>query len=65
MSDFSGARWQKSRRSQDIGACVEIARCGDIVGVRDSKDPAGPMLEFGELEFAAFLRSAARGAFTI
>lgn len=34
-------RWRKSRRSQDQGACVELANTGAI---RDSKNPDGPRL---------------------
>lgn len=33
--------WRKSTRSQDQGACVELASVG---AVRDSKNPAGPQL---------------------
>lgn len=41
--------WRKSRRSGGGGAqggqeCVEIARIGDGVAVRDSKDPDGARL---------------------
>ncbi len=35
------ARWRKSSRSQDQGACVELANTG---AVRDSKNPNGPRL---------------------
>jgi hypothetical protein len=35
------ARWRKSRRSQDQGACVELHPSG---AVRDSKNPDGPRL---------------------
>ncbi|MFC0100393.1 DUF397 domain-containing protein [Micromonospora marina] len=41
--DLSGARWRKSTRSG--GNCVEVAgNLSGVVGVRDSKDPAGPVL---------------------
>jgi hypothetical protein len=36
------------------GNCVEVARDGDQVLVRDSKDPAGPVLAFTAGEWAAF-----------
>ncbi|GAB3429784.1 DUF397 domain-containing protein [Actinophytocola sediminis] len=35
-------RWRKSSRSQNEGACVEIA--GTLDAVRDSKSPSGPIL---------------------
>ncbi|GLZ09752.1 hypothetical protein Acsp03_72180 [Actinomadura sp. NBRC 104412] len=39
-------KWRKSSYSgsEGGGECVELARIGDAVGVRDSKDPNGPKL---------------------
>jgi hypothetical protein len=38
--DFSQATWRKSHRSNEQGgACVELARVSDTVGIRDSKRP--------------------------
>lgn len=37
-------QWRKSRYSDQQGACVEVAVLNDTVGVRDSKDPHGPIL---------------------
>ncbi|MEK8106531.1 DUF397 domain-containing protein [Micromonospora sp. M12] len=46
--------WRKSTRSDD-GNCVEVASAGDgTVGVRDSKNIAGPVLEFGPASWSAF-----------
>ena len=40
--------WRKSSRStQEGGQCVELADLGTALGVRDSTDPAGPVLRFG------------------
>ena len=46
-TDLSRAIWHKSARSNNGGACVEVARnLPGIVAVRDSKDPGGPALVF-------------------
>ncbi|SCL19143.1 DUF397 domain-containing protein [Micromonospora inyonensis] len=46
MPDLKHANWRKSNRSGS-GNCVEVAdNLPDIVGVRDSKDLAGPVLTF-------------------
>jgi hypothetical protein len=38
--------WRKSSFSGDTGNCVEVAVSVEAVAVRDSKNPAGPRLEF-------------------
>ena len=63
MTDFSGAAWRKSVKTQNSGACVEVARVEDVIGVRDSKDRSGPVLVFSVREFEAFLDGATRGEF--
>ncbi|GAA0903229.1 DUF397 domain-containing protein [Virgisporangium aurantiacum] len=63
MDDFTDAIWRKSVKTQNSGACVEIARVGNTVGVRDSKDPGGHILRFTVREFAAFLDGARRAEF--
>lgn len=45
MHDLSGARWVKAARSNPTGDnCVELAELSGTVGVRDSKNPTGPVL---------------------
>ena len=55
MTDFTGAAWRKSTKTQNNGACVEVARVGDTIGVRDSKDRDGAVLRFTLAEWDAFL----------
>jgi len=62
-TDFTGAVWRKSTKTQANGQCVEMARVGDVIGVRDSKDPSGPVLAFTVSEFEAFLDGAHKGEF--
>ncbi|AVT30073.1 MULTISPECIES: DUF397 domain-containing protein [unclassified Plantactinospora] len=46
--DLTRALWHKSTRSGgNGGACVEVAdNLSEVVAVRDSKDPTGPVLAF-------------------
>ncbi|ONI80916.1 DUF397 domain-containing protein [Saccharothrix sp. ALI-22-I] len=48
--------WFKSSRSAENPACVEIRFTTDATDVRDSKNPAGPMLSFPRAAWAKFLR---------
>ncbi|PZG23593.1 DUF397 domain-containing protein [Micromonospora craterilacus] len=60
--DLIGASWRKSTRSGSGGGnCVEVAdNLPGVVGVRDSKDQAGPMLTFEPAAWRAFIWSAKR-----
>lgn len=55
--------WQKPNRCDNSGPnCVEVAH--DELGqrfIRDSKDPAGPVLAFTADEWSAFERSVRAG----
>ncbi|MRH86732.1 DUF397 domain-containing protein [Nocardia sp. SYP-A9097] len=56
--DMSDARWFKSTYSQPTADCVEIAHLSaGAVGVRDSKNPAGPALVFSGEQWDGFLAS--------
>jgi hypothetical protein len=46
------------------GTCVEVA-LGELVLVRDSKDPEGPVLVFTTAEWEEFLRGVKAGMFDI
>ena len=50
-------RWRKSSYSGNGGAdCVEVASgLPDVVAVRDSKNPDGPILTFSRDEWASFI----------
>ncbi|MFC7598095.1 DUF397 domain-containing protein [Terrabacter sp. GCM10028922] len=63
--EWSSARWRKSSTS-DSGGCVEVARVGGVIGVRDTKaNGAGPVLEFNDVEWTAFLAGVANGEFDL
>lgn len=53
----AGVSWRKSTFSAYNGNCVEVADFGSgCVGVRDSKAvPGGPVLQFGQADWADFL----------
>jgi hypothetical protein len=64
MVDWSGADWVKSTRSSGNGQCCEIAKAGDVVGVRDSKlGEDSPILVFTKGEWDAFIAGAKDGEF--
>ncbi|GAB3183925.1 uncharacterized protein DUF397 [Micromonospora palomenae] len=57
--ELIGATWRKSTRSGVQGDCVEVAdNLPGVVGVRDSKDPAGPVLTFDPQTWRAFVTFA-------
>ena len=59
-----GSKWVKSSQSYANGNCVEVARLrGGVVGVRDSRKAAGPVLRFTAGEWHAFLGSVRNGEF--
>ncbi|AEV81410.1 hypothetical protein ACWT_0398 [Actinoplanes sp. SE50] len=47
-------RWRRSKRCAH-GSCVEVARVGELVLIRDSKDPGGAPLAFDRQAWDAFL----------
>ncbi|HEY0700317.1 MAG TPA: DUF397 domain-containing protein [Micromonospora sp.] len=61
-SELSSAVWRKSSRSGSDTNCVEVAELGPVVAVRDSKDPAGPVLAFGRVAWCGFVGGLARSA---
>lgn len=64
--ELSGAKWFKSSRSTAGGECVEAAHlAGGMVGVRDSKNPAGPALVFVGPVWDSFLGDVQAGKFDL
>ena len=60
----TGLVWQKSRRSNPSGNCVEMAELpsGEIA-VRNSRDPEGAILVYTREEVEAFVGGAKDGDF--
>ncbi|WP_454198967.1 DUF397 domain-containing protein [Nocardia sp. Marseille-Q1738] len=64
IADLTGARWFKSSHSGGGADCVEVAFLeGGAVGVRDSKNPTGPVLVFTPSEWDTFVAGADAGEF--
>ena len=60
--DLTRALWRKSTRSNGSGACVEVARnLSEIVAIRDSKDPQGPVLTVAPADWASFTATVKDG----
>jgi hypothetical protein len=57
------AAWRKSSYSNPSGNCVEAAKVGNDVAVRNSRFPDGPALVFTPAEWDAFLRGVKDGDF--
>ncbi|MEU7571364.1 DUF397 domain-containing protein [Micromonospora sp. NPDC049240] len=56
MTEMTTARWRKSSYSGNEGNCVEVAdNLPGVVGVRDSKDVAGPSLTFSSAHWNSFV----------
>lgn len=52
----SRIQWRKSSHSGDTGNCVEVAFLpSGRIGVRDSKNPAGPILEIHGSDWRDFI----------
>ncbi|MGC5050317.1 DUF397 domain-containing protein [Micromonospora sp. DT48] len=67
MHDLVGAVWRTSSRSNDQGLCVEVADnlagVHGVVGIRDSKDQAGPVLVVSPSGWTSFVDAIRAGRF--
>lgn len=69
--DFSHATWRKSILSSQNGSCVEVTAVradgqlpSRVVGVRDSKDPGGPVLILAPDRWRTFTGQVKAGMFS-
>jgi hypothetical protein len=53
---YSTLIWRKSSASGGNGACVEIAKSGSFVLVRDSRDQSGAVLKIISAQWPSLLR---------
>jgi len=64
VAELGPVQWQKSRRSNSQGNCVELARLsGGQVAVRNSRHPEGLALVYTHDEMVAFIEGAKDGDF--
>lgn len=60
MESPASLRWIKASASAGLNACVELARNGNMIAMRDSKNPS-VTLHFTQREMSEFIGGAKRG----
>jgi hypothetical protein len=64
--DTSRAVWRRAGDATDSSeGQIEVAFVDDLIGVRNSIDPDGPILVFTESEWDAFVGGAKDGEFDV
>lgn len=53
--------WRKSKATVGQNECVEMVSTQRAVLVRDSRDPAGAVLEFSPAQWSSFMRRIREG----
>jgi len=56
-------KWFKSSWSGDSAACVEVASVNEIILIRNSKDPDGPVLKIPMAAWMEFICGVKKGQF--
>ncbi|MET7333318.1 DUF397 domain-containing protein [Nonomuraea sp. NPDC005650] len=62
-ADFTNATWQRSKACTDGTSCVEVAKSGNRIGIRDSKQGGDPALVVSEREWHEFVAGIVSGDF--
>ncbi|SCF44914.1 DUF397 domain-containing protein [Micromonospora mirobrigensis] len=62
--DLSRAVWQRAEGDSSDSA-VEVAFVDDLIGMRNSAEPEGPVLVFTQAEWDAFVAGAQDGEFDL
>jgi len=57
--------WRKAKRSMSNGNCTEVTVAADLIVVRDSQDPYGPVLRYPAGSWRSFLHDARMGKFDV
>jgi hypothetical protein len=64
--DLSRAVWQRAAGDDaPVEGAVEVAFVDDLIGMRNSADPDGPVLVFTQDEWDAFVLGARDGEFDL
>ncbi|MEJ3743115.1 DUF397 domain-containing protein [Actinomycetes bacterium KLBMP 9797] len=65
MAASAYTNWRKSTRSGGDDNCVEVDTTQASIGVRDSKNPDGAILEFDRAAWDGFIAGAKTGEFDL